>query len=122
MPRRTVGQTADLDTNKRDINRTGILSPAGDRDPFRFRVTRAGTVTLRLSAENVGATDEVGDPFLRLFNSSGVLVAQDDDSGIGFNSFIRRNLPRGSYIAEAGSFADAGTGGYRLTISGRGVA
>jgi serralysin len=120
MPRVSANQPAEV--NKRDINRTGILDPVGDRDPFRFRVTRAGRVTFRLSGENVGVADELGDPFLRVYNSSGALIGSDDDSGIGLNSFLRLNLPRGAYLAEAGSFNDAGTGGYRLTISGRGVA
>ncbi len=117
MPRTTAGAPAQQ--NKADLNRLGVLDPAGDRDPFRFRVNRSGRVSLRLSGENVGAFDELNDPFLRVYNSNGTLIGQDDDSGIGLNSFLRLNLPRGSYIAEAGSFADARTGGYRLTISGR---
>jgi hypothetical protein len=57
-----------------------------------------------------------GDPLLSLYNSYGILIASDDDSGGGLDSLIRQNLIAGqAYTINAG-FWNNGSGLYTLTV------
>jgi hypothetical protein len=57
------------------------------------------------------------DAYLRLFNSRGVLLAQDDDSGGGLNALIRFTAPvTDKYTIVATSFGNRGVGTYTLSI------
>lgn len=90
---------------------TGTLEVAGDRDVFKFTVTKAGSVTVALSA-----TGDL-DTYLRLYNSNGQVVAENDDFNGTLNSSITASLAAGTYYLSAGSYNDAGTGAYQASIN-----
>lgn len=50
--------------------------------------------------------------------SSGVPIAEDDDSGGGSNSRISRTLSSGTYTVEVTSFDSGSTGAFSLTVAG----
>jgi len=85
---------------------TGALETTGDRDWFAVNLS-AGT-SYRFDLRGGTLTD----PYLYLRNSAGLLLASDDDSGIGFDSLLTYTATAsGTYYLEAraGSLASIGT-------------
>jgi Bacterial pre-peptidase C-terminal domain/PEP-CTERM motif len=81
-------------------------------DFFRFGATAGNTIVFRVNA--LGG----GDPLIRLLDSVGAVLAQDDDSGGGLNSLITYNITQtGNYFAALRGFGNS-TYNYRLTITG----
>lgn len=103
----------------------GATNVGGDDvDLYRFDVTAPGVVTIAASG-----TDGL-NPFLRIFNSAGVQIAFDDDSGAGNSAALSLTLDAGTYYAGvsasgnstynptiAGSGPDAGTGAFNINFS-----
>ncbi|MFW8593899.1 M10 family metallopeptidase [Cribrihabitans neustonicus] len=92
----------------------GALSRPGDRDWVGITLEAGATYsfTLKGSASGHGS---LGDPLLRLHDSSGRELRMDDDSGTGLNSEMTFTAPAsGTYYLAAGSFADHSTGSYLL--------
>ena len=89
---------------------TGVLETGADRDVFRFDLSIGGNTTLDLIGDN-GL-----DAYLRVYNSAGQLVDQNDDFGNTLNSRITVNLNAGTYYASAGSYDDSGTGTFSLNV------
>jgi Ca2+-binding RTX toxin-like protein len=59
----------------------------------------------------------LADPYLRLHNSSGALLAEDDDSGFGLDSQLAFTpSATGDFYLEAGAFAEAFTGSYTVSV------
>ena len=87
---------------------TGRISPAGDIDYFRVQVTASGQLTL----ETTGSLDTVG----RLENSSGSTLASNDDSGVGSNFRIVRDVTAGTYYIRVTGYRSK-TGSYTLQAS-----
>ena len=59
----------------------------------------------------------LSDAFVRLYNSGGIQVASDDDSGTGLDSqIIFTPGASGTYYVDAGAFADGLTGTYRVSV------
>ena len=77
---------------------------------FDFELAERRTVQIDL--ENVANVD----PYLRLLDESGTIIAFDDDSGDGRNARISRELDRGRYRIQATKY-DAPEGTVRLTIN-----
>ncbi|MEN3002606.1 MAG: DVUA0089 family protein [Armatimonadota bacterium] len=91
----------------------GLINPDGDLDFFRFQVLQSGTYTFRV--------DVHGDSVLALYNSSGGLIAENDDDVPGDNtrgnrdtsftnadSGITINLSAGTYLVQVRSIATSG--------------
>ncbi len=99
---------------------TGTLETVGDRDWFAVQLVAGTTYTINLTgAQGGGGT--LLDPYLRLHDSSGAEVAQNDDINLGVN--VDSQLPytalaSGTYYIEAGAYADSYTGTYRINVSG----
>lgn len=87
----------------------GVISAASDVDLFAFEVTRESHATLK-----VDATDHSFDPVVEVYDSAGVLIEVDDDSGTGLNPRLDLRLGAGIYYLKVAS--SSGTGGYRATI------
>ena len=87
---------------------TGRISPAGDIDYFRVQVTTSGELTV----ETTGSLDTVG----RLENSSGSTLASNDDSGVGSNFRIVRDVTAGTYYIRVTGYRSK-TGSYTLQAS-----
>lgn len=83
---------------------------AGQRGEWTFTGNANQRVTIALDADF--------DAYLYLLNSAGTIIAQDDDSGQGYNSLINGfSLPSaGTYTIQAASFGDIYSGAYTLSL------
>ncbi|MCF2857251.1 hypothetical protein L1286_07210 [Pseudoalteromonas sp. SMS1] len=61
-----------------------------------------------------------GDAYLTLIKPNGDIL-RDDDSGEGYDSKIRTNLPAGTYKVVVGTYRANYTGNYTLTITSPGI-
>lgn len=109
------------DSQRYQLGLRGQLQTFGDSDWIRLGTLRAGD---RLSLAEYGsgsARGSVGDTYLYLYrgtSASPILVASNDDSGPGADSFIYRfNISTtDEYYLRAGSFS-GGTGFYDIALS-----
>ena len=86
------------------------LSPAGDRDCFRFTLNTVRTVTI--------STTSSIDTFGQLYTSSGSLIESDDQDGNGNNFEISRTLSAGTYYVEVSPFSGrSAIGPYTLHVA-----
>lgn len=96
----------------------GTLSSGSDRDNVAIALTAGQTVTISLSGEGSGGTN---DPYLWLQNSAGAVIAQNDDA-VGRDSAITfQAQTSGTYYIQAGSFDDANPGDYRISVRENGA-
>ena len=84
----------------------GLIDPAGDIDYFRLEATSAGALTV----ETTGNTDTYG----YLEDSSGAELARNDDSGVGTNFRIVRDVTAGTYYIRVKGYGSRTTGSYTL--------
>lgn len=86
-----------------------------DRDSVAITLTAGQSITIALDGNNDGGNALV-DPYLRLRDSSGNVIAQNDDAN-GMNSMISFEAPTsGTYYVQAGSYLDSLSGDYTLSI------
>ena len=80
---------------------------------YRFRVIRRAFHTI----ETTGSTDT----FLSLLgpDDESLLIEQNDDNGVSFNSRIRRILTAGEYYARVRHYSPDGTGAYSISVKKR---
>ncbi|MFP6766201.1 MAG: PPC domain-containing protein, partial [Planctomycetaceae bacterium] len=90
---------------------TGTLEQAGDRDVFSVTLGADSATTIALSATGNGL-----DTFLRIYDSNGSLIAENDDVGESLNSGLTEDLSAGTYYIQAGSYQDGGTGDYSVSV------
>lgn len=96
---------------------TGVIETIGDRDWFAITLSAGAKYKFNLDSSSVG----LGDPMLKLYNSAGLMLISDDDSGSNLNSEITYTAPlSGIYYLEAqsstSSFAvGSRTGAYVLS-------
>ncbi|MFN3258960.1 MAG: S8 family serine peptidase [Pikeienuella sp.] len=93
----------------------GVIEVNGDRD--WHRVTLEAGVAYVVDLAGAGR-DALADPFLRIRDGSGALLAANDDGGEGLNARIEFTpATSGRFFIEAGAFGEAGTGRYALTVA-----
>ncbi|MDB5500034.1 MAG: hypothetical protein JWP28_4065 [Phenylobacterium sp.] len=103
---------------------SGALQTAGDRDWFQVQLQAGATYTINLVGR-VGGGGTLADSFLRLHDSSGNVLASDDDVVAGSNPDSRLVFvapTSGTYYVDAGSFVDGYTGTYQVSVSQTGAA
>jgi len=87
-----------------------------DRDAVAITLVAGQSVTIALEANSDNA-NALTDPYLRLRDSSGNVISENDDAD-GYNSMIAFEAPTsGTYYIQAGSYLDSLEGDY--TISAR---
>jgi hypothetical protein len=89
---------------------SGNLEVSRDRDFFRIDVVTASTGTLRVFS--AGGTNTIGE----LFDSSGQILSDDDDSGDAGNFLLTRRVSGGTYYLSVQGY-DAAVGPYELRSS-----
>ncbi len=95
----------------------GTLGITGDRDWVAVTLQAGQSYEIDLTGAG-GGGGTLSDPYLRLYDSTGTLVAQDDDSGVGLDSaLIYTASTTGVYYVAAGSYGDAYTGTYTVSVS-----
>ncbi len=90
----------------------GTLETAGDRDVFQFVLTQASSVTLNLASFGASTLNT----YLRLYSSTGMLVAENNDSNSTTNSKLTLSLSAGTYYVSVASDLDTGLGDYWLDL------
>jgi serralysin len=109
-----AGSASTSSTLSIDSSVRGYVNAAGDQDWYRVDLVAGQQYTFALNGFGTGA---IADPYLRLFNASGVEVAHDDDSGpLGGARLTVTASASGTYYVSAGGFA-SGTGQYMLTMN-----
>ena len=91
----------------------GTLDSTGDRDVFQFSLTQTRTVTINLSAYGSNSTL---DTYLRLYNSVGSLLSENNDNGHGTDSTITLTLGPGTYFVSVAASLDLSVGDYWLDL------
>ncbi|MDB5475841.1 MAG: alkaline metalloproteinase [Phenylobacterium sp.] len=99
---------------------TGALQSAGDRDWFRVQLQAGLSYTIKLTGQHAGG-GTLADPFLRLHDASGAVVASNDDIVDGTNpdsqvTFVA--TATGTFYVEAGAYVDGYAGSYTVAVSG----
>ncbi|MBX7540812.1 M10 family metallopeptidase [Qipengyuania sphaerica] len=91
---------------------TSQLDSVGDRDWIAIDLVLGEEVTFSLYGS--GASP-VFDTYLRIYDENGVLVAQNDDGGVGYFSLLRFDAKEaGTYYIEASAFNDLEQGEYTV--------
>lgn len=92
---------------------TSSIQSSGDLDYVRVTLVAGQTYTFSLE----GTAGGLSDAYVELRTIGNVLVAQDDDSGILLNSFLRYTPTQsGDYFIVARGYDGAATGGYTLSV------
>lgn len=97
---------------------TGTLETAADRDWFSVQLTAGTSYTVGLAGSASGA-GTLSDPYLRVRNASGTLVAENNDIAAGSNRDSQVTFTAsatGTYYVEAGASGDTLTGTYRVSV------
>ncbi len=95
----------------------GTIGFAGDRDWIAISLTQNQSV--RIDMAGTGASP-LADSYLRLYNASGVLQAQNDDITPGTNTNSRIDFvapSTGTYYIAAGAYDDFFSGTYNLAVT-----
>jgi hypothetical protein len=100
---------------------TGVIEAVGDKDWFAVSLSAGTTYKFSLESQSGG----LGDPMLKLYGFSGLLLLSDDDSGSLLDAEINYTpASSGTYYLEAQASTSrspfsvsAVTGGYKLSAS-----
>ncbi|ACU61654.1 reprolysin-like metallopeptidase [Chitinophaga pinensis] len=106
----TNGNTAGAATIPFNTDITGLISPSGDIDHYKFVITTAGTITITLGTLP-------GDYDLKLLNSAGTQLAISQAGGTSSET-ISRNMTPGTYYAQVYGYngANSTTSCYTLRV------
>ena len=106
----TNGTTGGAATIPFNTDVTGLISPSGDVDHYKFVITTRGTITITLRTLP-------GDYDLKLLNSSGGQVAISQAGGTS-NESISRTVNPGTYYAQVYGYngANSATTCYTLRV------
>jgi Ca2+-binding RTX toxin-like protein len=97
----------------------GVLQQAGDRDWFAVQLQAGNTYSISETG-STGHGGTLADPFLRVHDSSGALIASDDDIVDGSNPDSQLSITAatgGTYYVEAGAFVDGYAGSYTVSVN-----
>lgn len=107
----TNGTTSGAATVPFNTNITGLISPSGDIDNYKFVITTGGTITLTL-------TTLPGDYDIKLLNSAGTQVAISEN-GSTTSETINYTAAAGTYYAQVYGYnnANSSTTCYTLRVA-----
>ena len=91
----------------------GNLSTGSDQDAIAITLTAGQSVYISHSGEGSGETT---DPYLWILDSSGNVVAQNDDANGRDSALTYQAAYTGVHYIRAGSYASAYPGDYRITV------
>lgn len=99
----TIGKTDIL---------TGLIDTAGDHDWYAIELNAGDGIDVFLRATG---SDPLANPYLRIYDSNGNLVAENDDDGVSLDSFLNFIATSdGTYYIDAGASGEGSTGTYEL--------
>ena len=97
-----------LDSNL-EASANDSISSAGDRDIFKLTVDSDGVLGIGLNARSSNL-----DGYLRIYNSDKVLLAEDNDSGTGLDSFISISASAGDVFYIQTGAVGSSIGDYKV--------
>lgn len=95
----------------------GNLEVAGDDDWFAIEIKAGQTVRINMTGDD--GAGGLADPFVRLYDSEGNLVGQNDDISLGVildSSLLYTATDAGTYYVSARAFGDQGAGTYTISV------
>ena len=96
----------------------GAVNTLGDRDWVAVDLVAGQRYSISLDGAPFGIYGALSDPYLRLRDASGTLLAENDDFGGTLNSLLTFTATAtGRYYLDVGAYDDDYAGGYRLAIS-----
>ena len=100
---------------------TSQLEVTGDADWFNTTLQAGHRYQIDLMGADSGS-GTLSDPYVYLHDSAGTLLAQNDDSGTGWNSLLVFDATAsGTYYVEARAYDDLYTGSYTLRVTDLGL-
>jgi hypothetical protein len=108
----TNGTAAGAATIPFNTNVTGLISPSGDNDYYKFVITNGGTATITLSTLP-------GDYDLKLYSSNGTTQLAISQNGGTSSETITRTYTAGTYYAHVYGYngANSATSCYTLRVA-----
>lgn len=94
----------------------GTLSGDGDRDAVAIELVAGQSYTFALRGDHTNGAG-TADPYLRLLNASGTVVALNDDAEHRDSRLTFTATETGTHYAQAGSHRDSYAGDYRLEVT-----
>jgi Ca2+-binding RTX toxin-like protein/subtilisin-like proprotein convertase family protein len=109
-----VGTTGRIEWSGADtFTLRGEINELSDHDWYRIWLDKGITYTFRAQGNSAGGT--LSDPQLSLRSATGILLAQDDNSGLGTNAMLVHSASdSGWYFLDAGASGNTGKGTYVL--------
>jgi hypothetical protein len=104
----TTATVLTLDSNL-EASANDTISSAGDRDLFKLTVDSDGVLGIGLNARSSNL-----DGYLRVYNSDKVLLAEDNDTGIGLDSFISISASAGDVFYIQNGAVGSSIGDYKV--------
>ncbi len=93
---------------------TSDLSAPGDIDWIRLDLDAGDEISISLFGSGSNA---LSDPYLRLYDANGNLIAENDDGGQGYNSLLRfASTTGGTYYIEVDSWNSYYAGQYTVEV------
>jgi len=113
--------TAPFGTVAVNGSRTGSIEANGDHDWIGVQLVAGQTYVMRLQGSPSG-NGTLPDSYLRLHNSAGTLLLENDDSTTGLDSMITfRATTTGTYYLNVGAYNDQYSGTYRVSVARQSV-
>ena len=117
------GDTSTTITLSIGASLNGAVNTFGDRDWFAVDLVAGQRYSFSLDGAAHGSYGALADPYLRLRDAAGNLVAENDDFGPGHGSLITWTATAtGRFYLDVGAYDDGYSGGYQLAISEASVA
>ncbi|PYQ19811.1 MAG: hypothetical protein DMF81_20660, partial [Acidobacteria bacterium] len=115
------GQTVSLTVNLVEAG-LGVLRFRGERDLWVFTANAGDSVRVAEDKLANGGYPALPDPFVEVYNPDGSFLGANDDSGGNLNSLFQGTLTQsGRHVVVATAYAEAYTGGYRITVTVNGT-
>lgn len=117
------GDTTSVVTLTLGTYTAGEIDTLGDHDWYRVTLTAGQTYTFSIDPSGPGgAVTDVEDSYLRLRNSAGTLLAEDDDGGLATHSNLTFTATTtGTYFVDVGTYNDGETGTFRVLAANAGT-
>jgi Ca2+-binding RTX toxin-like protein len=103
-----------------DTPRNGTIETGGDLDWFSVSLVAGQTYTFRLQGEDSGGGRTLNDPYLRLYGSTGLQVAFNDDAGASTydSQIVYKAKATGIHYLQAADYSTGATGTYTISATG----
>lgn len=110
--------TTDAELSADGGYRTGVLSPAGDRDWYRINLAEGQGMRIAVAGADM-PPGPLGDPYIAIYNSEGASLAENDDANGELNSWLEFSAPSaGAYYLEVRGFnAEDAQGAYSIGVT-----